>query len=317
MRVLITGGAGFVGSHLTDRLAEAGHDVVVLDNLLTGQVANLTLGERQSGGRVELIEADVCDGVSVGGRFDRIYHLASPASPIHYLRLPFATLDVSSVGLRVLLDRAVTDGARVLFASTSEVYGDPAVHPQPESYWGNVNPIGPRSVYDEAKRFGEALMMAYQRHKGVETRIVRIFNTYGPRMRPDDGRVIPTFIRQALRGEPLTVFGDGLQTRSFCYVDDLVDGLVRLMESDLTEPCNVGNPTEMTMLQLAEAITRLTRSPSGVVHKPLPTDDPTRRRPDITRAGAELGWAPQVSFEDGLARTVDWFRDEGLADPTT
>jgi len=237
--------------------------------------------------------------------------MASPASPIDYVELPFATLYAGSDATRLGLDRARADGARFLLASTSEVYGDPAIHPQVEGYWGNVNPIGVRSVYDEAKRYAEALTMAYHRYHGVATRIVRIFNTYGPRMRPNDGRVMPAFCSQALRGEPLTVFGDGRQTRSFCYVSDLVDGIFRLMESAEVEPVNVGNPHEMTMLQLAEHINRFTGNTAGIVHRPLPKDDPTRRKPDISRARATLGWEPRVSFEEGVSRTVDYFRELG------
>ena len=310
MRVLVTGGAGFVASHLCDHLLRGGHEVVAVDNLITGRLRNVAHLHGHPG--FHLIEADVCDGIPGGGPagrpLDRVYHLASPASPIDYVELPFQTLAVGSRGTEVCLERAHRDGARLLFASTSEVYGDPAVHPQVESYWGNVNPVGPRSVYDEAKRFGEALTMAWRRYRGVQTRIVRIFNTYGPRMRPNDGRVVPTFIRQALNGEPLTVFGDGGQTRSFCYVSDLVDGLVALMESDLADPCNIGNPEERTMLDLAEHINAATGNPAGIVHRPLPTDDPTRRRPDITLARARLGWSPRVPFADGMGRTVEWFR---------
>jgi len=253
------------------------------------------------------VEANIIDGIPIPGRFDRIYHLASPASPIDYVELPFDTLYVGSDGTRNALLRAKHDGSRFLLASTSEVYGDPHVHPQVESYWGNVNPIGPRSVYDEAKRYAEALTMAFYRYEKVETRIVRIFNTYGPRMRMNDGRVIPAFAGQALRGEPLTVFGDGLQTRSFCYVSDLVDGIIRLMESSLTEPCNLGNPAERNMLELADYINRFTQNAAGIVHKDLPKDDPTRRRPNIDRAKAELDWAPVVSFEDGIAKTMAYF----------
>lgn len=309
MRILVTGGAGFVASHLCDRLLGDGHSVVALDNFVTGKRANVA--HLTGRGDFSLVEADLIEGIPAGGRFDRIFHLASPASPIDYVELPFETLYVGSDGTRHALERAERDGARVLLASTSEVYGDPAVHPQVESYWGNVNPIGPRSVYDEAKRYAEALTMAFQRSRGVQTRIVRIFNTYGPRMRADDGRVVPTFIHQALAGRPLTVFGDGQQTRSFCFVSDLVDGLVRLMESDLDQPCNVGNPHELTMLELAQHINRVTGNAAGVVHKPLPKDDPTRRRPDITRARSRLGWAPQVDFADGIAATIDWFRAQG------
>ncbi len=307
MRVLVTGGAGFVPSHLCEALVARGHEVVALDNFVTGRAENVA-GLRGNPA-FTLVEGNVIDGIPVGGRFDRIFHMASPASPIHYLELPFETLYVGSDATRHCLERCEQDGARFLFASTSEVYGDPAVHPQVESYWGNVNPIGPRSVYDEAKRYAEALTMAFHRYKGVETRIVRIFNTYGPRMRGDDGRVVPTFIKQALAGKPLTVFGDGTQTRSFCYVSDLVRGLLALMESGLHEPCNMGNPHELTMLELAEVINGLTGNAAGVVHRPLPKDDPTRRKPDISRAAAELGWAPTVPFAQGIADTVDWFRD--------
>jgi dTDP-glucose 4,6-dehydratase len=306
MRILVTGGAGFVGSHLCEHLLAQGHTVVALDNLITGALENLrTLLPHDA---FSFVEADVTQGIPVEGRFDRIFHMASPASPIDYVELPFETLFVGSDGTRHCLERAHADGARFLVASTSEVYGDPAVHPQVESYWGNVNPIGPRSVYDEAKRYAEALTMAYHRYKGVQTRIVRIFNTYGPRMRANDGRVVPTFINQALDGQPLTVFGDGHQTRSFCYVSDLVRGLVALMESDLVRPCNIGNPHELSMLQLAETINRVTGSDGGVVHKPLPKDDPTRRRPDISRAREALGWSPEVSFDEGMARTIAYFK---------
>lgn len=311
MRILVTGGAGFVGSHLCEHLLAAGHEVVAVDNLLTG--ARRNVAHLESNSRFTFVEADVTREVPVAGRLDRIFHLASPASPIDYVELPFETLYVGSDGTRVCLERAAADGARFLLASTSEVYGDPAVHPQVESYWGNVNPIGPRSVYDEAKRYAEALTMAFHRYKGVRTRIVRIFNTYGPRMRADDGRVVPTFINQALAGEPLTVFGDGTQTRSFCYVSDLVRGLHALMESDLVEPCNLGNPHELTMLRLAEVINRETANAAGIVHKPLPKDDPTRRRPDITRARERLDWEPEVSFDDGMARTIEFFRQQRAA----
>lgn len=306
MRTLVTGGAGFVPSHLCERLLNDGHEVVAIDNFVTGSPRNLdTLKDRPG---FTFIQADCIQGLPVEGRFDRIYHMASPASPIDYVQLPFQTLYAGSDITRHALLRAEQDGARFLLASTSEVYGDPAVHPQVESYWGNVNSIGPRSVYDEAKRYAEALTMAFLRYQGVPTRIVRIFNTYGPRMRQNDGRVIPAFCSQALRGEPLTVFGDGSQTRSFCYVGDLVEGIYRLMESELTEPCNLGNPVERTMLELAEIVNRVTGNQGGIVFRPLPTDDPTRRRPDISRARAELGWEPQVSFDEGLARTIAYFR---------
>ena len=306
MRIAVTGGAGFVPSHLCERLLQDGHEVVAIDNFVTGHRRNLAPLQAHRG--FSFVEADVTKEIPVDGRFDRVYHMASPASPIDYVQLPFETLYVGSDGTRNALDLALRDGARFFLASTSEVYGDPEVHPQVESYWGNVNPIGPRGVYDEAKRFAEALTMAYHRYKGAETRIVRIFNTYGPRMRVNDGRVVPAFISQALRKQPLTVFGEGTQTRSFCFVSDLVDGLIRLMESDLTEPCNCGNPSERTMLELAAYINEVTDNPAGIVFKPLPKDDPTRRRPDITRARERLGWEPQVSFEDGMSRTIDWFR---------
>jgi len=307
MRVLVTGGAGFLGSHLCERLLADGHEVVAVDNFITGARRNLASFEDHPA--FSFVEADVTKSLPVEGRLDRIFHLASPASPIDYVELPFATLYAGSDATRLCLERAEKDGARFFLASTSEVYGDPAVHPQVESYWGNVNPIGPRSVYDEAKRYAEALTMAFQRYKKVETRIVRIFNTYGPRMRAADGRVIPAFCSQALAGQPLTVFGDGDQTRSFCFVTDLIDGFVRLMESDLKNPCNIGNPDERTILELAQYINASTGSPGGIVHKPLPKDDPTRRKPDITRASTLLGWGPQVAFDDGIARTVDYFRE--------
>lgn len=306
MRILVAGGAGFVPSHLCERLLRDGHEVVALDNFVTGHRRNLEPLQEFPG--FHFVEADLTRGIPVEGRFDRIYNLASPASPIDYVELPFETLYVGSDGTRVALERAWQDGARFLLASTSEVYGDPEIHPQVESYWGNVNPIGPRSVYDEAKRYAEALTMAFHRYRKVQTRIARIFNTYGPRMRANDGRVMPAFVSQALDGQPLTVFGDGTQTRSFCYVTDLVDGLVRLMESDLTEPCNLGNPHELTMLQLAEYINAALDNQAGVVYRPLPKDDPTRRRPDNTRARTVLGWEPVVPFDQGVAETVAWFK---------
>lgn len=308
MRVVVTGAAGFLGSHLCERLLRDGHDVVGVDNLLTGQQGNVSLLSEQR--RFSFVHADVSKTLPVDGAVDRIFHLASPASPVDYVELPFDTMYVNADGSRLCLDLAVQTGARFFLASTSEVYGDPAVHPQVESYWGNVNPIGPRSVYDEAKRYAEALTMAYHRYKDVQTRIVRIFNTYGPRMRHNDGRVIPNFVTQALNQQPLTIFGDGSQTRSFCFVTDLIDGFIRLMESDLTEPCNIGNPHELTMLQLAEHINTVTNNPAGITFRPLPKDDPTRRRPDNTRAQQLLGWSPQVPFEQGIAQTVDWFRQK-------
>ncbi len=306
MRIVVTGAAGFLGSHLSERLLTEGHEVIGVDNLLTGHQRNVDLLSQHD--RFTFVRANVSESLPVEGSVDRIFHLASPASPIDYVELPFETLYVSSDGTRNCLRLAEATGARFFIASTSEVYGDPAVHPQVESYWGNVNPIGPRSVYDEAKRYGEALTMAYHRYKGVQTRIVRIFNTYGPRMRHNDGRVIPAFISQALRGQPLTIFGEGTQTRSFCFVSDLIEGFIRLMESDLTQPCNIGNPNERTMLQLAAHINKVTNNQAGIVFRPLPKDDPTRRKPDITRARTELGWEPQVEFEAGIERTIEWFR---------
>jgi dTDP-glucose 4,6-dehydratase len=306
MRILVTGGAGFLGSHLVERLANDGHTVVALDNFVTGRASNLASALESP--RVTLVEADLIKGIPVDGTFDRIFHLASPASPIDYVELPFETLYVGSDGTRHALERATADGARIMLASTSEVYGDPEVHPQVESYWGNVNPIGPRSVYDEAKRYAEALAMAFARYRGCHVRIARIFNTYGPRMRRNDGRVIPAFVGQSIAGHKLTVFGDGSQTRSFCYVDDLIDGFIRLIESELAEPCNLGNPVEQTILELAERVNGIVGNTAGIAHKPLPVDDPTRRRPDITRAQTELGWKPKVSFDAGLARTIEWFQ---------
>ncbi len=304
-RALVTGGAGFLGSHLCERLLDDGLDVVCMDNLITGSISNIEQLFGRDG--FVFVHHDVTNFIHVAGRLDCILHFASPASPIDYLKLPIQTLKVGSLGTHKALGLAKATGARFLLASTSEVYGDPLVHPQPEDYWGNVNPVGPRGVYDEAKRFAEALTMAYQRHHGVETRIVRIFNTYGPRMRTGDGRVVPTFINQALDGEPLTVFGDGSQTRSFCFVDDLIDGIVRLLWSDWNEPMNIGNPSEMTVLQFASEIVRVTGSSSEVVFEPLPVDDPKVRQPDVTRAREILGWEPTVSLADGLRRTIDWF----------
>jgi dTDP-glucose 4,6-dehydratase len=306
MRILITGGAGFIGSHLCDRLLADGHDVVAMDNLITGSADNIAhlAGER----RFKFIYHDVTEYIFVPGALDAVMHLASPASPVDFARIPIQILKVGSLGTHNTLGLALAKGARYLIASTSEVYGDPLIHPQPESYWGNVNPIGVRGVYDEAKRFAEAITMAYHRIHGVDTRIIRIFNTYGPRMRLNDGRVVPNFIGQALRGEPLTVYGDGSQTRSFCYVSDLVEGVIRLLLSNETDPVNVGNPAEMTILAFAEAINALTGNRGGIVFKPLPQDDPRVRRPDITRARTILGWSPQVPVEIGLARTIEYFR---------
>jgi dTDP-glucose 4,6-dehydratase len=304
---LVTGGAGFLGSHLCDRLLAEGHRVIAMDNLITGNVANI---EHLAGNRAfTFIHHDVTEYIVIPGRVDYIFHFASPASPIDYLELPIQTLKVGSLGTHKTLGLARAKGARFLIASTSEVYGDPLVHPQPESYWGNVNPVGPRGVYDEAKRFAEAMTMAYHRAHGVDTKIVRIFNTYGPRMRPNDGRVVPAFIGQALRGEPMTVFGDGSQTRSFCYVSDLIEGIFRLMMSGEHDPVNIGNPHEMTVLQFAETINALCGGRSTIVRRPLPEDDPKVRQPDIRRAVAVLNnWAPQMPLEEGLNRTIAYFK---------
>ncbi len=305
-RVLITGAAGFLGSHLCDKFINAGFYVIAMDNLITGDMKNL---EHLVGNKnFEFYHQDVSKYVHVPGELHYILHFASPASPIDYLKIPIQTLKVGSLGTHNLLGLAKAKGARILVASTSEVYGDPMVHPQKESYWGNVNPIGPRGVYDEAKRFQEAITMAYHRFHGVETRIVRIFNTYGPRMRLNDGRVLPAFIGQALRGEDLTVFGDGSQTRSFCYVDDLVEGIYRLLFSDHAEPVNIGNPGEITISQFAEEIIKLTGTTQKVIYKPLPVDDPMQRQPDITVAKEVLGWEPKVNRAEGLKITYDYFR---------
>ena len=306
MRILVTGGAGFIGSHLCDRLLADGHEVMAMDNLITGSTDNIA---HLAGNRAfKFIFHDVTDYIYVPGPVDAVMHLASPASPVDFARVPIQILKVGSLGTHNALGLALSKGSRFLLASTSEVYGDPLVHPQPETYWGNVNPIGLRGVYDEAKRFAEAITMAYHRVHGVDTRIIRIFNTYGPRMRLDDGRVVPNFVGQALRGEPLTVYGDGSQTRSFCYVTDLADGMARLLASSETDPVNVGNPEETTILAFAETINRLTRNTAGIVHKPLPVDDPRIRQPDITRATAILAWAPSVPTVDGLNRTIEYFR---------
>ena len=306
-RTLITGGAGFLGSHLCDRFIADGHEVVCMDNLITGNPDNIAhlMGHE----RFSFVRHDVSNYMYVAGELDYLLHFASPASPIDYLKLPIQTLKVSSLGTHNALGLAKAKGARMLIASTSEVYGDPQVHPQPESYWGHVNPIGSRGVYDEAKRFSEAITMAYHRYHGVETRIVRIFNTYGPRMRLDDGRALPAFMGQALRGEPITVFGDGSQTRSFQYVDDLIEGIVRLLHADTSEPVNIGNPDEVSIREFAEEVVALTGSQSSLTFVDLPSDDPKIRQPDITRARALLGWEPRVARADGLARTLDYFRD--------
>jgi len=304
-RALVTGAAGFIGSHLSELLLDRGFSVIGMDNLITGDVANV---EHLTGRDFVLVEHNVTSYIAVKGPLDYIFHFASPASPVDYLRIPIQTLKVGALGTHNALGLAKAKGARLLLASTSEVYGDPLVHPQREDYWGNVNPIGPRGVYDEAKRFAEAIVMAYHRYHKLDTRIVRIFNTYGPRMRVDDGRAIPAFMSQALRGEDVTLFGDGSQTRSLCYVSDLVDGLFRLMMSDVSDPVNIGNPYELTIRQLAERVVALSGSKSRIVERPLPVDDPKIRQPDITRARTLLGWEPKVALEEGLPRTLDYFR---------
>ncbi len=314
-RALVTGGAGFLGSHLCERLLAEGYEVVCMDNLITGSLANIEQLFGREG--FVFVKHDVTNFIHVPGRLDIILHFASPASPIDYLQLPIQTLKVGSLGTHKALGLAKSKGCRFLLASTSEVYGDPLVHPQREEYWGNVNPVGPRGVYDEAKRFAEALTMAYRRHHGVDTRIVRIFNTYGPRMRAGDGRVVPTFISQALVGEALTVFGDGSQTRSFCYVDDLVEGIWRLANSSYAEPMNIGNPAEMTVLEFAREIIRAIGSASKVEFRELPVDDPKVRQPDISLARRELGWAPEVALADGLGKTIEYFRRLGSTRPPT
>ncbi len=306
-RTLVTGGAGFLGSHLCEYLLNAGHEVIAMDNLLTGTTENI---EHLRGERFKFIKHDVTEYIYLAGGLDYILHFASPASPMDYLQLPIQTMKVGALGTHKALGLAKDTGATFLLASTSEVYGDPLVHPQKEDYWGHVNPVGPRGVYDEAKRFAEALTMAYHRTHGVDTKIVRIFNTYGPRMRPNDGRAIPAFIPQALRNEPLTVFGDGSQTRSFCYVDDLIEGIYRLLISDYHEPVNIGNPHEMTIRELAETIVRVTGSASTIVERPLPVDDPKVRQPDISLARRILGWEPKASLADGLEKTVAWFKQQ-------
>jgi dTDP-glucose 4,6-dehydratase len=306
-RALVTGAAGFIGSHLCDYLLDRGLTVVGMDNLLTGDVSNIA---HLTGRDFVFVKHDVTNYISLPGSLDFIFHFASPASPIDYLRVPIQTLKVGSLGTHNGLGLAKAKKARFLLASTSEVYGDPLVHPQREDYWGNVNPVGPRGVYDEAKRFAEAMVMAYHRVHGVETRIARIFNTYGPRMRVEDGRAIPAFFSQALRGEDVTVFGDGSQTRSLCYISDLVDGVYRLMGSAVEDPVNIGNPQELTIRQLAERILALTGSRSRIVPRPLPVDDPRVRQPDITRARERLGWEPRVSLEEGLRTTLAYFRQK-------
>jgi dTDP-glucose 4,6-dehydratase len=304
-RTVVTGGAGFIGSHLCEALLDRGHAVVVVDNLLTGDLANIAhLRERE----LEFVRHDVTRHIDIDGPVDYVLHWASPASPIDYLELPIQTLKVGSLGTHNALGLAMAKKARFVIASTSEVYGDPLEHPQKETYWGNVNPIGPRGVYDEAKRFAEAMTLAYHRYHGVDTKIVRIFNTYGPRMRLRDGRAVPAFMSQALRGEDVTVFGSGNQTRSFTYVSDLVDGIIRLMDSSTNEPVNIGNPHELTIEEIARTIIALVKSKSQIVYRPLPTDDPKQRRPDITRARTLLGWEPKVGLEEGLLKTVEYFK---------
>jgi dTDP-glucose 4,6-dehydratase len=305
---VVTGGSGFLGSHLCDRLLAEGHHVVCIDNLITGDTANIA--HLMGHPRFKFVHHDVTEYIFLEGEVHNILHFASPASPIDYLKVPIQTLKVGSLGTHKALGLAKAKGAKFLLASTSEVYGDPLIHPQPESYWGNVNPIGSRGVYDEAKRFAEAMTMAYHRYHGVETRIVRIFNTYGPRMRINDGRAIPAFISQALLGEPVTVFGDGSQTRSVCYVDDLIDGIYRLLNSNITEPVNIGNPDEIPMLGLAKEIIALTGSKSEINFEVLPEDDPKIRQPDITKAQARLGWNAKVQRQEGLAKTIVYFRSK-------
>ena len=314
MRIVITGGAGFLGSHLSETLVARGHEVVAVDNLVTGRRANVT--QLGASGRFELIEHDVTEPFDVDGDVDGILHFASAASPVDYLKLPIETLRVGSQGTQNALELAARKGARLVFASTSEVYGDPQVHPQPETYWGHVNPVGPRGVYDEAKRYAEALVLAYRKARGVDAGIVRIFNTFGPRMRPNDGRAIPNFVRQALAGEPVTVSGDGEQTRSICYVDDLVAAiLAMLLETHDPGPVNIGNPHEISMRDLAQWIIELAGSSSTLEFIERPTDDPTVRRPDTTKAQRLLGWSPQVPVETGLQRTIEWFRTEAASTP--
>lgn len=308
---VVTGGSGFLGSHLCDRLLAEGIKVICIDNLLTGNIKNT---EHLFGNEnFHFIKHDVTNYIHVPGKVDYVLHFASPASPIDYLKLPIQTLKVGSLGTHKVLGLAKDKGARVLIASTSEVYGDPAIHPQKEDYWGNVNPIGPRGVYDEAKRFQEAMTMAYHRYHGLETRIVRIFNTYGPRMRLNDGRALPAFVSQALNGQDITVFGDGSQTRSFCYVSDLIDGIFKLLMSDETDPVNIGNPAEITIKQFAEEVIKITGSKSKIVYKELPEDDPKVRQPDITKAKTILGWEPKVDRSEGLRITIDYFKKQCIA----
>jgi dTDP-glucose 4,6-dehydratase len=308
-KVLITGGAGFIGSNLADYFLERGHSVICIDNLITGSISNIAHLTNKD---FRFINLDVTNYIYIDDEIDYILHFASPASPIDYLELPIQTLKVGSLGTHKALGLAKAKKATFLLASTSEIYGDPLLHPQREDYWGNVNPVGPRGVYDEAKRFAEALTMAYYRYHGVDTKIARIFNTYGPRMRLNDGRAIPTFISQALKNEDITVYGDGNQTRSFCYIDDLVEGIYRLLMSGINEPINLGNPHEMTVFELAEKIKALTGSSSKIINKPLPEDDPKVRQPDIAKAQKQLGWKPNVNLQEGLEKTIEYFRKKLL-----
>ncbi|MBW7997794.1 MAG: SDR family oxidoreductase [Candidatus Glassbacteria bacterium] len=308
MRILVTGGAGFLGSHLCDFLLKHGHDVICMDNLITGSIENIS--HLSGNDNFHFIKQDVTEYIFLPGKLDTVLHFASPASPVDYLEYPIQTLKVGSLGTHKALGLAKEKGASFLLASTSEVYGDPEIHPQTEDYWGNVNPIGPRGVYDEAKRFAEAMTMAYHRRHGVETRIVRIFNTYGPRMRLNDGRVVPNFISQALTGKPITVYGDGSQTRSFCFCSDLVDGIYRLLTSDVDTPVNIGNPTEYTILDFAHKVIEITGSSSEIVHEELPVDDPKVRRPDIGKARKLLNWEPVIEVDQGLKMTLEYFRDQ-------
>lgn len=308
MRILVTGGAGFLGSHLCDRLIKEGHTVICMDNLITGNINNIAhlIGNPQ----FMFVKHDVTNYIYIEGKLDAVLHFASPASPIDYLNYPIPTLKVGALGTHKALGLAKEKKAIFMIASTSEVYGDPLINPQDESYWGNVNPIGPRGVYDEAKRFAEAITMAYHRYHKIGVRIVRIFNTYGPRMRKEDGRVVPNFINQALLGQPITIYGDGKQTRSFCYVSDLIDGIYRLLLSDKVQLVNIGNPAELTVKEFAEVILKLTNSKSKIVYESLPVDDPKVRRPDITLAKEKLGWSPQVDLEEGIKQTIDWFKKQ-------
>ncbi len=307
MRVVVTGGAGFLGSHLCDKLLAEGHEVICIDNLITGHIANIE--HLDSNENFKFIKHDVTNYIYINGKVDYVFHFASPASPIDYLKFPIPTLKVGALGTHKTLGLAKAKNASFLLASTSEVYGDPLVNPQPESYWGNVNPIGPRGVYDEAKRFAEALTMAYHRYHGVNTHIVRIFNTYGPRMRKNDGRAIPNFINQALSGKDITIYGDGSQTRSFCFITDLIEGIYKLAMSDIHTPVNIGNPHEITIKQCAETILKLTNSKSKITYQELPEDDPKVRRPDITFAKEKLNWEPVVGLEEGLIKTIKWFKE--------